>query len=118
MVRECTSPSHVHPTYIYVRACVQSVCVRPLSLRAALPLCAELYVGRCHCPCCASVGRLPIDGLPAMLHNGPMTKTTTTAPIPCPMCESTRYDDDLAFADGTGYVCPSCDSNVFTDDDN
>ena len=46
-----------------------------------------------------------------------MTRHQTTAPMPCPVCDSRRYDDDLAFADGTGYVCPSCDSNVFTDDD-
>ena len=31
----------------------------------------------------------------------------------CPTCDSTRYDPDFEFEDGTGYVCPACDSNVF-----
>ena len=31
----------------------------------------------------------------------------------CPTCDSTSYDPDFEFEDGTGYVCPACDSNVF-----
>ena len=29
-----------------------------------------------------------------------MTRHQTTAPMPCPVCDSRRYDDDLAFAGG------------------
>ena len=32
---------------------------------------------------------------------------------PCPVCDSERTDSDLDFADGTGRVCPDCDSNIF-----
>ena len=54
-----------------------------------------------------ALGILGIDNRSARPQYGQMTKHE------CPTCDSTSYDPDFEFEDGTGYVCPACDSNVF-----
>ena len=54
-----------------------------------------------------ALGILGVDDRPARAQDGHMTKHE------CPTCDSTSYDPDFEFEDGTGYVCPACDSNIF-----